>query len=692
MKSTTYFLGILCAFLFSTCELKAQVSITYVVDVSLYLDSGNVLDSTGIRIGGKFSSMGINNVPDWTPSAGPCAMNNLGFNKWAITFQYPDSAIGKFQDFKFVNGNWGPGKDERSTDLAGCGYISGGIVNRRIQIPAQDSTFRYCWNRCSPCPLQFSVLTGEASAVTSSSAILSGYVTGTGIVQQGIVFGTNSVPIIQNSAAIEAGSGDGSFSVQLSSLNPGTTYYFRSFAKRNNITTYGSIASFTTLAAGQLTPLTFRVNISNYLAEGNTLGSGGIRIGGDFLRRGARKGTLSMPDWIPADSACAMENLGNNIWSITIAYPDSSLGKVQRFLFFNSSLTNLESYDSLVSGGCAVLNGANVERIHSIAYVADTIEFCWNRCSASCGPAPGPPVLSNSASGTITFHSAQISSESGGTGINLRGVCFSTNPAPDTSDFIVTAPAGMGNFSVLLEGLSPSTTYYARAFAANNIGISYGSEIVFSTSQAFSVSYKVDISTYLAAGNTVGTNGIRIGGNFADLGCTLPNWTPSAASCAMTDGGNNIWSISILYPDSAAGKAQRFKFVNNDWGTNEGSQALVSGGCGVQDGGDVNRVLVLPAAGGSNTWCWDECNASCAVNIREALMEESFSVRPNPFEDRIGISSRQGGEIRLINLLGQTEYFGKIEPGFQEVHLPVLRKGLYFLRHSEGKTVPVLRK
>jgi hypothetical protein len=171
--------------------------------------------------------MGINNIPDWTPSAGPCAMTNLGFNKWSITVQYPDSAIGKFQDFKFVNGNWGPGKDERSTDLASCGSINGGIVNRRIQIPNQDSTYRYCWNRCSPCPLQFTVLTGEASSVTSSSATLSGYVTGTGIIQQGILFGTNPNPVIQNSSAIDPGIQE----IKISALRTGLYFLQHSAGK-----------------------------------------------------------------------------------------------------------------------------------------------------------------------------------------------------------------------------------------------------------------------------------------------------------------------------------------------------------------------------------------------------------------------------------------------------------------------------
>jgi hypothetical protein len=692
MKLALYFIGIVSLLFFHNTELKGQVNITYVVDVSLYLDSGNVLDSTGMRIGGRFSSMGINNIPDWTPSSSPCAMTHLGFNKWSITIQYPDSAKGKFQDFKFVNGNWGPGRDERSAELAGCGYISGGIVNRRIMIPNQDSTFRYCWNRCNPCPIQFSVLTGEASAVTSTSATVSGFISGTGIIQQGIVYGTNPNPTIQNSFAIDAGTGDGSFSATLSNLNPGTTYYFKSFAKRNSGTTYGNVASFTTMISGQLVPVTFRVNITNYLAEGNVLGSGGIRIAGDFTKRGAMRGSNPIPDWNPADSNSLMQNLGNNLWSITIAYPDSSLGKVQRFRYVNTDLVNAENSDSLIAGGCALLESGNINRIYTIGFLADSLEYCWNRCSAVCGPAPSAPVVSANQANNISFHSALIPSNATGNGILLRGICYSTSPAPDTSANIVLAPATSGNADVLLEGLSPGTTYFARAFAANNIGISYSQELSFSTVQAFDITYRVDISNYLAAGNTVGANGIRIGGNFSDMSSTLPNWTPSAAACAMTNEGNNFWSITVFYPESAAGQTQRYKFVNNDWGTNEGSPNLVTGGCGVVDGADVNRILVLPSGGSILTYCWDECSTSCEVSVNDDLNASGFSIYPNPFEDRIQLTSLKGGRITLLNLVGKTEFVTEIAPGIEEIKIPELKKGLYFLRHSEGKTVPVLRK
>ena len=112
------------------------------------------------------------------------------------------------------------------------------------------------------------------------------------------------------------------------------------------------------------------------------------------------------------------------------------------------------------------------------------------------------------------------------------------------------------------------------------------------------VTYKVDISNYLAGGATLGANGIRIGGNFTALNSPLPDWTPSAVQCGMTNTGNNIWSISVTYPSTSVGQTQTYKFVNNNWGTNEGvaGSTIASGGCGEDDGGgNINRKLVIPA-------------------------------------------------------------------------------------------------
>ena len=44
-----------------------------------------------------------------------------------------------------------------------------------------------------------------------------------------------------------------------------------------------------------------------------------------------------------------------------------------------------------------------------------------------------------------------------------------------------TGRSGSGSFTSMLTGLLPGTTYYLRAYAANNAGTSYGDELTFTT-------------------------------------------------------------------------------------------------------------------------------------------------------------------------------------------------------------------
>jgi uncharacterized protein (TIGR02145 family) len=69
----------------------------------------------------------------------------------------------------------------------------------------------------------------------------------------------------------------------------------------------------------------------------------------------------------------------------------------------------------------------------------------------------------------------------GGTIITQRGVCYSTSPSPTTASATIISGSGIGVFSSNLNGLTPNTTYYVRAYAINSAGTSYGDELSFTT-------------------------------------------------------------------------------------------------------------------------------------------------------------------------------------------------------------------
>jgi len=100
------------------------------------------------------------------------------------------------------------------------------------------------------------------------------------------------------------------------------------------------------------------------------------------------------------------------------------------------------------------------------------------------GNNAGIPVLSTTAITDITQTTAKsggIFTSDGGATVTARGVCWSTNQTPTTSDNKTIDGTGAGNFVSSISGLTANTTYYVRAYATNNNGTSYGSAMSFTT-------------------------------------------------------------------------------------------------------------------------------------------------------------------------------------------------------------------
>ncbi len=91
-------------------------------------------------------------------------------------------------------------------------------------------------------------------------------------------------------------------------------------------------------------------------------------------------------------------------------------------------------------------------------------------------------VLSNISSITDSsaICTAKIGSD-GGSPVTARGVCWSTSQNPTISDNKSYAGVGAGVYNCNIAGLSPNTTYYARAYATNSIGTAYDIQVSFTT-------------------------------------------------------------------------------------------------------------------------------------------------------------------------------------------------------------------
>ncbi|MCE2840287.1 MAG: hypothetical protein LW729_02740 [Bacteroidetes bacterium] len=94
------------------------------------------------------------------------------------------------------------------------------------------------------------------------------------------------------------------------------------------------------------------------------------------------------------------------------------------------------------------------------------------------------PQVNTTSVTNVTPSSALVTGEvisEGGDQNTTRGFCYSTASNPTLSNDTTMNGTGTGVYSNTLQNLTPSTTYYVRAYATNSVGTSYGNEVTFTT-------------------------------------------------------------------------------------------------------------------------------------------------------------------------------------------------------------------
>lgn len=110
--------------------------------------------------------------------------------------------------------------------------------------------------------------------------------------------------------------------------------------------------------------------------------------------------------------------------------------------------------------------------------------WSYSNLSIPTIPPPTLPILTTDSVTQITdttaFGGGNITDD-GGSSVTVRGICWSITPNPDTSSNKTINGNGSGSFTSNLTGLSANIIYYVRAYAINNVGIAYGDERQFRT-------------------------------------------------------------------------------------------------------------------------------------------------------------------------------------------------------------------
>lgn len=306
-------------------------------------------------------------------------------------------------------------------------------------------------------------ITSPTSAnITASSATLGGNVTGGGglaILQRGVVFSsTNTNPEIGGAgvtAFAATTTGTGVFTVNVSGLLSGTLYRFKAYAINAVGTSYTAVGTFTTLAT---LPTVTSPTITNLTSISVTLGANVTNAGGGTTTI-LERGFVYAPTAVNSNPEVG----GPGVIKVAVAGTTGA---------YTANITGLT---------------ANTGYTFK-AFARNSIGTAYGSPYAFFTTFPPLTVTSPTAI-DVTATNATLGGtvvSDGATTATGRGVVFSQNAA--TPPVIggagvtqITATGTMGTFTVDATSLTPSTTYFFRAYAINNAGTSYSPLSSFTT-------------------------------------------------------------------------------------------------------------------------------------------------------------------------------------------------------------------
>jgi gliding motility-associated-like protein len=191
---------------------------------------------------------------------------------------------------------------------------------------------------------------------------------------------------------------------------------------------------------------------------------------------------------------------------------------------------------------------------HVRAYATNAVGTTYGAVIDITTAAPTLPVLTTTAATAVTPISALSGgniTDDGGRAVTARGVCWSTSTAPTIANSTSPTGSGTGSYSSLLSILTPSTLYYARAYATNAVGTAYGNEITFTTLPA--------APTIVVNPTSLSFGTVQQGSNSAQLSYTLAAYyltpatgtltitAPAGYRISLTSGSGFVSSLSIPY-------------------------------------------------------------------------------------------------------------------------------------------------
>jgi hypothetical protein len=306
------------------------------------------------------------------------------------------------------------------------------------------------------------------------------------VTRRGVFFSTSpmAADTLSGTRAIDPSGGAGSYSINLSSLTPGTTYYVRAFAVNSAGVAISTEVTFTTWNFATLSTISpYSITTTGAFSGGNITNNGGVII----LRRGLVYSTSPITD-------------------------TNSIAGGGRAIFTGPAGNNY----------VIQLTGLNSGTLYYVrAFVVNLVGVSLGNQFTFTTSTALPPSVSTTSATSVSFTSATIGgnvTSQGTASVTRRGLVYSLSAVIDTNSTagggkIIDAGTGAGSFTSSLTGLLSNTTYHFRAFAINSVGITYGGDSIFTTLIPIVVPA---LSTTPATSIT--TTSAQSGGNISDSG------------------------------------------------------------------------------------------------------------------------------------------------------------------------------
>ena len=389
------------------------------------------------------------------------------------------------------------------------------------------------------------VTTFDITDITSTTATGGGNVTLNGnfsITKRGICWSLhhNPHPFIDSHGT--SGSGSGWFAVQMTELLPDTTYYVRAYADLSNVIFYGNEVSFKTLSINQ--PIVNTGQVTNISATSAT-GSGTVVSEGTSVvtERGICWNTEHNPTIEDSHSSNG-EGLGNYSCPITDLIPNQTY-YVRAYAISEYGVAYGAEVSFTALDGLPEVTTLNITEITTSSAIGH---------------------------GKVT--------DQGGSSVTERGICWSNSHNPTISNDHASSGMGTGEYNVEITGLQANSTYYARAYATNSIGTTYGEEVTFNTLQELTLP-----TVNTAEVSNIGHISAIGGGNVTDDGgatvtdrgicwSTIHNPTTSD-SHASNGSGTGSYTVNMLGLTATTTYYVR-AYATNSQGTAYGSEVSFS--------------------------------------------------------------------------------------------------------------------